>query len=215
MVLYIIEKYVSQKGNGKMSEKISIYGVAYNNVTLDEAAALCEELMLEEKNHILSMISMYDELTKLLNRRGFMEKALHMMGQNKGKKACMVFADVDHLKEINDSFGHAAGDFAIITAANYLRENLPKDAVIARLGGDEYVALFVAEACCKEQAVFNIKSYAKQFNKDSDKPFYVEMSVGAYEFVCDGSSELGELFKKSDAVLYEEKQNRRPSVKKE
>lgn len=170
---------------------------------------------LEEKNHILSMISMYDELTKLLNRRGFMEKALRLMGENKGKKACMVFADVDHLKEINDTFGHAAGDFAIITAANYLRENLPKDTVIARIGGDEYVALFIAEDCCKQQAVHNIKSYAKQFNKETDKPFYVEMSVGAYEFVCDGSIELSELFKKSDEVLYEEKQNRRTSVKKE
>ena len=170
---------------------------------------------LEEKNHILSMISMYDELTKLLNRRGFMEKALHLMGESKGKKACMVFADVDHLKQINDTFGHAAGDFAIITAANYLRESLPKDVVIARLGGDEYVALFVTDECCKEQAVFNIKTYAKQFNAKSDKPYYVEMSVGAYEFVCDGSIELSELFKKSDEVLYEEKQNRRTSVKKE
>ena len=158
---------------------------------------------------------MYDELTNLLNRRGFMEKALRLMGENKGKKACMVFADVDHLKEINDTFGHAAGDFAIITAANYLRENLPKDTVIARIGGDEYVALFIAEDCCKQQAVHNIKSYAKQFNKETDKSFYVEMSVGAYEFVCDGSIELSELFKKSDEVLYEEKQNRRASVKKE
>lgn len=170
---------------------------------------------LEEKNQILSMISKYDELTKLLNRRGFMEKALHLMNENKGKKACMVFADVDHLKQINDTFGHAEGDFAIITSANYLRENLPKDAVIARLGGDEYVALFVADECCKEQAVFNIKTYAKQFNTKSDKPYYVEMSAGAYEFVCDGSIELNELFKKSDDVLYEEKQNRRTSVKKE
>ena len=169
---------------------------------------------LEEKNRILSMISMNDELTKLLNRRGFMEKALQLMGANKGKKVCMVFADVDHLKEINDSFGHAAGDFAIISAANYLRENLPKDAVIARLGGDEYVALFIAEECCKEQAVFNIKSYAKNFNANSDKSFYVEMSVGAYEFVCDGTIELTELFKKSDEVLYEQKQSRRASVKK-
>ena len=169
---------------------------------------------LEEKNHILSMISMYDELTKLLNRRGFMEKALQLMNTNKGKKACMVFADVDHLKEINDCFGHAAGDFAIISAANYLREILPKDAVIARLGGDEYVALFMAEECCKEQAVFNIKSYAKRFNMESDKPFYVEMSVGAYEFVCDGNMELGELLRRSDEVLYEQKQSRRITVKK-
>ena len=170
---------------------------------------------LEEKNHILSMISMYDELTKLLNRRGFMEKALQLIAANDRKKACMVFADVDHLKEINDSFGHAAGDFAIISAANYLRENLPKDAVSARLGGDEYVALFVAEEADEAQNVVpKIKSYAEQFNQASDKPFYVEMSVGVYEFTCERGIELGELFNKSDNVLYEQKRNRRTSVKK-
>jgi len=170
---------------------------------------------LEEKNHILSMISMYDELTKLLNRRGFMEKALHLVGKNKGKSAYMVFADVDHLKEINDSFGHAAGDFAIISAADYLRTNLPKDAVIARIGGDEYVALVVTdEENYGQQIVPNIKAFAEEFNQNTDKPFYVEMSVGVYEFVCDSGMDLGELFKKSDAVLYEQKRSRRISVKK-
>ena len=169
---------------------------------------------LEEKNHILSMISMNDELTKLLNRRGFMEKALQLIGANEGKNACMVFADVDHLKEINDSFGHAAGDFAIITAANYLRENLPKDAVIARLGGDEYVALFVTEDGCEQDFVNKIKTYAQQFNETTDKPYYVEMSVGTHEFTCKRGIELGELFNKSDIVLYEQKRKRRTSVKK-
>ena len=170
---------------------------------------------LEEKNHILSMISMYDELTKLLNRRGFMEKALHLVGENKGKRAYMVFADVDHLKEINDSFGHAAGDFAIISAADYLRANLPEDAVIARIGGDEYVALVVTdEENYGQQIVPNIKAFAEEFNQNTDKPFYVEMSVGVYEFICDSGMDLGELFKKSDAVLYEQKRSRRTSVKK-
>ena len=170
---------------------------------------------LEEKNHILNLISMYDELTKLLNRRGFMEKALQTIGTNIGKTAYMVFADVDHLKEINDSFGHAAGDFAIITAADYLRANLSLDAVIARLGGDEYVALIVTdEADYGEKIVSDIKTYAAAFNKSSDKPFYVEMSVGVHAFTCERGADLGELFKKSDAVLYEQKRKRRTSVKK-
>lgn len=170
---------------------------------------------LEQKNHILSMISMYDELTKLLNRRGFMEKALQLIGDNKGRTAYMVFADVDHLKEINDSFGHAAGDFAIISAANYLRENLPEDAVIARLGGDEYVALVVSdEENYGQKIIDNIKGYARNFNEVSDKPYYVEMSIGVHAFTCEMSMDLGELFSKSDAVLYEQKRCRRISVKK-
>ena len=170
---------------------------------------------LEEKNRILSVISAYDELSQLLNRRGFMEKALQLIKEKKGQKACMLFADIDHLKEINDCFGHAAGDFAITTAADYLRRCMPADAITARIGGDEYVSLFVADCDNIEVDIQNrLKNYAREFNITCEQPFYVEMSAGVYEFVCDDKTDLGELFKKSDAVLYEQKRLRRLSIKK-
>lgn len=171
---------------------------------------------LEEKNRILSMISMYDELTKVLNRRGFMEKSLQLMKEKLGKKAYIIYADVDHLKEINDTFGHAAGDFAIKTAVQYLQDCMPKDALVARIGGDEYVSLYIPEEeCCCEEIAQRIKNYAANFNATCDQPFYVELSVGVHEFVCTKDTQLSELTKKSDAVLYEQKRNRRASVKKE
>jgi len=170
---------------------------------------------LEEKNSILSMISMYDDMSKVLNRRGFMEKALRLIYQKQGQKAYLVFADLDHLKEINDSFGHAAGDLAIITAANYLKDALSKDAVIGRIGGDEYVALFVEEDGMDGRSVTQkIEACAKCFNEKSNEPFYIELSVGIYEFICDEKIEIAELFKHSDAVLYEQKQKRRISIKR-
>ena len=96
-----------------------------------------------------------------------------------------------------------------------MRKNLAEDAVIARLGGDEYVALVVTdEENYGQHIVPKLKSYAEAFNANTDKPFYVEMSVGVYEFVCERGMDLGELFKKSDAILYEQKQSRRTSVKK-
>lgn len=170
---------------------------------------------LEEKNRILSVISIYDELTQVLNRRGFMEKALQLIKNKQGQKAYLIFADVDHLKEVNDCFGHAAGDFAIVTAANYLKECMPEDAITARIGGDEFVSLFVPDKeCYCEDIMMQIHSYAKLFNAKSKQPFYVEMSVGVYEFICDTDTDLGELFKQSDAVLYEQKRKRRTSIKK-
>lgn len=170
---------------------------------------------LEEKNSILSMISMYDDMSKVLNRRGFMEKASRLIYQKQGQKAYLVFADLDHLKEINDSFGHAAGDLAIITAANYLKDALSKDAVIGRIGGDEYVALFVEEDGMDGRSVTQkIEACAKCFNEKSNEPFYIELSVGIYEFICDEKIEIAELFKLSDAVLYEQKQKRRVSIKR-
>jgi diguanylate cyclase (GGDEF)-like protein len=170
---------------------------------------------LEEKNRILSVISAYDELSQVLNRRGFMEEALKLIGEKTGKKAYLLFADLDHLKEINDTYGHAAGDFAIVTAANYLKECMPEGAVTARIGGDEYVSLFVAdeEYYC-EDIMMQIKEHASRFNASSKQPFYVELSVGVHEFICDKDTDIAELFKESDAILYEQKQHRRTSVKK-
>ncbi len=172
---------------------------------------------LEEKNRILNVISAYDELSQLLNRRGFMEKAMQAIRKNMGKQAYMVFADIDHLKEINDCFGHAAGDFAITTAADYLRHCMPADAVIARIGGDEYVALIVTECveenCC-EVLTKRLERHMIDFNKACEKPFYVEMSAGVYEFECTTKVDLSEILKKSDEVLYEEKKKRRTTIKK-
>lgn len=170
---------------------------------------------LEEKNRILNFLSAYDELSQLLNRRGFMEKAIHAVSNGKGKKACLLFADVDHLKEINDCFGHAAGDFAIRTSAEYLRNCLPADAITARIGGDEFISLILTErddSC--DILKKRLKKYAIDFNMSCEQPFYVEMSVGAYEFTCGEDVDFEEILRQSDIVLYEEKKRRRSSIKK-
>lgn len=170
---------------------------------------------LEEKNRILGVLSMYDELTKIYNRRGFVENAYKLMQANLGKMACLVFADLDHLKEINDSFGHAAGDFAITTAAKYLKECMPEGAVIGRMGGDEYAAVFVQEDSFDKEALMQkFKEYANHFNEKSEQPFYVEMSVGIKEFACGAGADLADLYQESDVLLYEQKQKRRKSIKK-
>lgn len=170
---------------------------------------------LEEKNRILSMISEYDDLSQLLNRRGFMEKAIPMLEESKGKNACLLFADIDHLKEINDSFGHAAGDFAIRTASEYLRSCLPANAIMARVGGDEFVAMIITEhKDSREILTKRIKKYAADFNAGCAQPFYVEMSVGIYNFVCEPEMDITEIIRKSDDILYEEKKRRRSSIKK-
>ena len=170
---------------------------------------------LEEKNRILSVISTSDELTQLLNRRGFMEKAIELIREHEGERAYLIFADVDHLKEINDCFGHAAGDFAISTASDYLRKCSPEGAIVGRIGGDEYVSMFLASDDEPQKSYVDVlKEYAAEFNKSSTQPFYVEMSVGVHPFVCDPKADLSEIFKYSDAVLYEQKSKRRTSIKK-
>lgn len=170
---------------------------------------------IQEQNDILSFVSEYDELTQLLNRRGFMERSIRSCQQGVGKKAFLIFGDLDHLKEINDCYGHAAGDFAIRGVANQLREILPADAITARIGGDEFISLVFSERedfrCA---AMEDLHIVSERFNRSSKKPYYVEISIGIYEFRCNPDTDLNELIQKSDELLYQAKVRRRKSVKK-
>lgn len=171
--------------------------------------------VIQEQNHILSFISEYDDLSQLLNRRGFMERAIRIMEGQSGQKAYLIFGDLDHLKEINDSFGHAAGDFAIINTAGRLLKCLPSDAIVARIGGDEFVALVLSEdRNFKVSVLEKLKRTGDTYNVQSDKPYYIEFSVGIYEFLCDPQIDLNEIIQKSDELLYQAKANRRKTIRK-
>ena len=172
--------------------------------------------VIKEQNRMLSFMSEYDDLSQLLNRRGFMAKASRAIAQNTNKKACLLFCDIDHLKEINDCFGHVAGDYAICTAADRLRECLPESAFVSRIGGDEFVALvWLDSGQAKDTLLQTIKASGAKFNANSDVPYYIDISVGIYEFLCCPQTNLLDILKQSDAILYEEKSKRRKSIKKQ
>lgn len=171
--------------------------------------------VVKEQNTILSFISEYDELTKLLNRRGFVEQALSLMAKSVGSRAFLIFGDLDHLKEINDVFGHSEGDFAIKHIADRLRTVLPEGTICGRIGGDEYVAFLLSdEEGFRERIEAEFKAAGAAFNDVSDKPYYVEMSLGIQEFICGADVDFSEMMKKSDELLYVAKATRRKSIKK-
>ena len=174
---------------------------------------------VKESNQILSFISRYDELTNILNRRGFMEQALASINRRKGKEAVIMFGDLDHLKEINDCFGHADGDFAIINASKLITGIMPRDGFCARIGGDEFVAFVpVPNDMTAEEKIAKLRDKLKEatflFNLTCEKPFFVELSAGFHSFVCEADMDLAKIIASSDEVLYEDKQKRRKSIKK-
>ncbi|MBQ7067351.1 MAG: GGDEF domain-containing protein [Lachnospiraceae bacterium] len=171
--------------------------------------------IIEEKNEVLNFISEYDQLTGILNRRGFGENALRLNKRNMNKKGYFIFADLDHLKEINDCFGHSEGDYAISKAALLLKDSLGAEGAAGRLGGDEFVAMIISD---ETGFVDNYKRHMKEemekLNASSGKPYYVECSLGVIEFVCSDSFELSHMLKEADNALYEAKRERRASIKK-
>ncbi len=174
---------------------------------------LVEEV--NEKNKILGFISEYDELTGILNRRGFMERAMDFIHASGNGRGVLMIADLDHLKEINDCFGHVAGDFAIQSAASILMTALGEDTLIARIGGDEFVAMLPYESGLSGDIyIHRLRKTYNEFNKNSKKDFYVEMSAGYTVFVCEEDMDFEAILASSDKMLYEAKQLRRSSIKK-
>ncbi|MDO8753317.1 MAG: GGDEF domain-containing protein, partial [Anaerolineales bacterium] len=91
----------------------------------------------------LRALTLTDDLTKINNRRGFFLLAEQILKISSRTKigVYLMYADLDNFKEINDNFGHIAGDIALQEYARILIENYRESDVIARIGGDEFVLL--------------------------------------------------------------------------
>lgn len=170
--------------------------------------------LIQEKNEILNNLSLYDELTKIYNRRGFIEKSMELIKTNKDKKIEVVFCDLDHLKEINDTFGHNEGDYAISNAAKLIVASLPKNAIVSRVGGDEFVSIFVVNSKNALNVETSIKNTFKKFNDGCNKPYYVETSIGSYDFISSEDIKIAAIINEADKYLYEAKKHRKSTIRK-
>lgn len=103
---------------------------------------------LKDMEDRLRTLSLTDELTGLYNRRGFLTFAdqLLKLSKRQNKGVFLLYADLDDLKRINDTFGHQEGDAALVDAANVLKETCRESDIIARIGGDEFVMMTAGRA---------------------------------------------------------------------
>lgn len=84
-----------------------------------------------------------DQLTCVANRRGFERRAVRRMAASRrdGDPMAAIMLDLDHFKQVNDRYGHATGDAVLYAVAQAMCRTVPPDALVARLGGEEFVAL--------------------------------------------------------------------------
>lgn len=170
---------------------------------------------ITERNQILNFLSEYDPLCNILNRRGFIEQAIHLNRENTGKSAICVFMDLDHLKEINDTFGHSAGDFALSAVSDILKKTVRQNDLIARIGGDEFIGMFITDRSdFDEMYRIRVRQAFEEFNSASSEPFYVEASMGIAHFICDHNLEISNIVNQADQYLYEQKKSKRPTALK-
>ena len=173
---------------------------------------------IREKNDLLNHLSITDPLTNLYNRRGFFEAAQELITARSSRDlpAVIGYVDMDNLKQVNDIFGHKEGDFALRAIADILREVMPEDSVIARIGGDEYAICVVGiDKAGTKKLKDALNKQESRLNKTCDKPYYIECSIGLIDFECSGIQDAEELMIQADEKLYINKRRKRKNVVKE
>src|SRR5882672_948555 len=155
-------------------------------------------------------LALIDDLTLLYNRRAFYALSTQQLRvmRRKGQGLLLFFADVDHLKNINDTYGHREGDLALVRAADALERTFRDSDILARIGGDEF-AVLALEASCQDQDAILRRLEAHLQKLSAEEPRYkLSLSVGAARFDPKDSVSLGDLLAKADRAMYEQKNTR-------
>jgi len=178
------------------------FSVAFNSMT----ESLREKRLAEEK---VLYVSIHDPLTDLYNR-GYFEEEMARSERGRNFPVSIMMADLDGLKRINDTMGHAVGDSLIKDAANILRQAVRANDVVARLGGDEFALILPgADAVCATRVVDRIREKESEFNREP-REYQVRFSIG---IATSGHGEpLAETLKIADERMYGDKFARKAAL---
>ena len=158
----------------------------------------------------LSTLSITDELTGLYNRRGFFALAQQQMkvAERTKKDMLLFFADLDKMKQINDTLGHQEGDKALIEIAAIFKEVFRESDIIGRMGGDEFAILAIDTSDeTREVLMHRLCNILDNYNRSEGKSYQLSLSIGIAHYNPETPSTLDELMAQADTLMYEEKRN--------
>lgn len=172
-------------------------------------AAETEQRIVELNARVahLENMTMSDELTGLLNRRGFdavLRRNL-LSAARYDESGILAYLDLDKFKKVNDRHGHPAGDDVLRTVGRYLQQNIRATDYAARLGGDEFTILFVRaqQTPARERARQLVRGLNKLVIHSGTGNIAVRASLGLAFY--DGNTEAAELFDRADRAMYADK----------
>ncbi|MCR4946875.1 MAG: GGDEF domain-containing protein [Lachnospiraceae bacterium] len=171
-------------------------------------------LLWEKDSLVEKLDSMYvrDELTKLYNRFGmqrYVEKIMEVAKRDGNYLMCIAL-DLDGLKIINDTYGHAAGDNAILQIANAMRQASERREVCCRSGGDEFLVFGIMETH-DDPVMFidRVESYLQNYNSLNQWPYKIECSCGFSMRPASEVNNLEDLVTSADEMMYRVKEQRK------
>ena len=169
----------------------------------------------EERIRQLEGLALSDELTGVLNRRGFMTtmtRELSWARRDKSASGALVMVDLDRFKMINDTWGHNAGDSYLRAAASTLMANVRTNDFVARLGGDEFALILTRIS--RKDAIQRVADIVRDFNCQvaewEEFAMPLRGSFGMAYF--NGTKDAEHVMAEADMKLYAQKEERREQV---
>lgn len=164
------------------------------------------------KQLALEQMAYLDELTGVYNRHGFQAlcKKYLKLTQRRGQQVILIYADLDHLKQINDTYGHAEGDRVLRYAAELLRSTFRESDIVARIGGDEFVVLALDVGPENMEPMLQRLQEKLSLSSDSNHhlTYSFTLSIGVARASLDSVYEMEDLIAQADAAMYGKKQSR-------
>ncbi len=161
-------------------------------------------------------IATIDDLTKISNRRGFISLAQNSISlcARHGSPVSMVFFNLKKLKPINDRFGHAEGDYALIAFADLMRKSFRESDVFARIGGDEFAVLLTnTKKQLASEIIFRFRKLVEAYNLQANRGYDIAFSVGLISMRANQGYSVDDLLREADVMMYEKKLDQMPKLR--
>jgi len=165
----------------------------------------------ERAEAVVHQLSITDDLTGVYNRRGFRLLAERELARARrhGDTSILIYIDIDHLKQVNDHEGHAAGDALITDTATLLQRVFRATDVIGRLGGDEFAVFCPAVKASPVETLARLRAGLADFNRALRPDGALSVSLGAITVEPGEDRHLEALLAAADGAMYEDKASRR------
>ena len=192
----------------------------FTHDSLDNLHTYTHGLSLGMHNAILhnklEQLAILDPLTKVYNRRFGVERLKEEFGRSvrSNNPLGVLMLDIDHFKQVNDTYGHIIGDQVLINVANILKTNLRKGDILVRYGGEEFIALLPgASTKSIKRVAEKIRRYIEEHTiRHNSQDIKITISIGGTSFPeieCEDTDKLVEI---ADKALYEAKDTGRNKV---